>query len=180
MRDFSRDRQQGGGRDFKRRDFDRPQTMFKTICSDCGKECEVPFKPNGSKPVFCRDCFQGKRNSEGPRDNNFPPRRPNFDDRGQNQMPPPPPPHKEEFAALNAKLDRILSLLNMLSEARSQEGMIVKEKIKKPVVATPVVVTEPAVVEPVTEVESAPVVKAKLSGTKSSKAGKASKKKLAK
>jgi len=155
MGDFNRDRR-SGGRDFKRRDFDRPQTMFKTICSDCGKECEVPFKPNGSKPVFCRDCFQGKRNSEGPRDNNFPPRRPNFDDRGQSQT-PPPPPHKEEFAALNAKLDKILNLL------------IVKENVKKPVVIAPVAVVEPTpVVEvtPVAEVEI-PVVKKKRASKKS-------------
>ena len=109
--------------------------MFKTICSDCGKECEVPFKPNGSKPVFCRDCFQGKRTFEGPRENNFPPRRPNFDDRGSHQGPPPPPPapHKEEFAALNAKLDKILNLL------------AVKEAVKEPVVIAPAAVVKPKV-----------------------------------
>jgi CxxC-x17-CxxC domain-containing protein len=130
VRDFSKDR-----RDFKRRDFDRPQQMFKTICSDCGKECEVPFKPNGNKPVFCRDCFQGKRTFEGPRENNFPPRRPNFDDRGPHQGPPPPPPapHREEFAALNAKLDKILNLL------------AVKEVVKEPVVIAPVAVVKPKV-----------------------------------
>jgi CxxC-x17-CxxC domain-containing protein len=135
MSDFNRDRRPAGGRDFKRRDFDRPQTMFKTICSDCGKECEVPFKPNGSKPVFCRDCFQGKRTFEGPRENNFPPRRPNFDDRGPHQGPPPPPPapHKEEFSALNAKLDKILNLL------------AVKEVVKEPVVIAPVAVVKPKV-----------------------------------
>ena len=148
MRDFNRGRS-GGGRDFKRRDFDGPQVMHKTICSDCGKECEVPFKPNGSKPVFCRDCFQGKRTFEGPRNNNFPPppppRRPNFDDRGPNQA-PPPPPHKEEFAALNAKLDRILNML------------IVKETVKKPVAVVKLI----AAVKPEAEVEvKAPVVKKK-------------------
>ncbi len=40
--------------------------MHKTICSECRKECEVPFKPTGSKPVFCSDCF-GKRRNEEPR-----------------------------------------------------------------------------------------------------------------
>jgi CxxC-x17-CxxC domain-containing protein len=130
-------------RDFKR-DFkrdDRPQTMFKTICSDCGKECEVPFKPNGSKPVFCRDCFQGKRRSEGPRPEFN--RRPNFDDRGPQQGPPPPPPHREDFAALNAKLDRILNLLT------------VKEVVVEPVVES--------VIKPKTK---APVVKKKTTSKK--------------
>jgi len=32
--------------------------MFTAICSSCGVETQVPFKPNGSKPVYCRDCFQ--------------------------------------------------------------------------------------------------------------------------
>jgi CxxC-x17-CxxC domain-containing protein len=34
--------------------------MTKVICSDCGKECEVPFKPTSSKPVYCSDCFEKK------------------------------------------------------------------------------------------------------------------------
>lgn len=31
--------------------------VFKTICNVCNKPCEVPFKPNGKKPVFCDTCF---------------------------------------------------------------------------------------------------------------------------
>jgi len=42
--------------------FDRgPREMHKAICSECGQECEVPFKPTEGKPVFCRDCFAKKR-----------------------------------------------------------------------------------------------------------------------
>lgn len=33
-------------------------TVFKTICDTCHKSCEVPFKPNGKKPVFCDACFR--------------------------------------------------------------------------------------------------------------------------
>ena len=43
----------------------RPREMHKTTCSDCGKECEVPFKPSGDRPVYCRDCFS-KRKQSGP------------------------------------------------------------------------------------------------------------------
>lgn len=32
--------------------------IHKTLCSTCHKPCEVPFKPNGLKPVFCADCFR--------------------------------------------------------------------------------------------------------------------------
>jgi len=35
--------------------------MFKATCSDCGKECEVPFKPTEGKPVRCQDCFRKAR-----------------------------------------------------------------------------------------------------------------------
>ena len=40
-----------------RRDFG-PREMHKATCSDCGQECEVPFKPAQGRPVYCRDCFQ--------------------------------------------------------------------------------------------------------------------------
>ena len=35
--------------------------MNKATCSDCGQECEVPFKPKEGKPVYCRDCYQKHR-----------------------------------------------------------------------------------------------------------------------
>lgn len=40
-----------------------PRKMFPAICSECGKETTVPFQPTGDKPVYCRDCYQSKRNS---------------------------------------------------------------------------------------------------------------------
>ncbi len=46
----------GGAPRFNSRD-NGPSESFKTTCSKCNKACEVPFKPNGKKPVFCRDCF---------------------------------------------------------------------------------------------------------------------------
>ncbi len=35
--------------------------MHKVTCSECGKETEVPFKPDGERPIYCRDCFQKHR-----------------------------------------------------------------------------------------------------------------------
>ncbi|MEM1558079.1 MAG: CxxC-x17-CxxC domain-containing protein [Thermoproteota archaeon] len=40
---------------------DRPRKTYKIICSDCGKEAEVPFKPTEGRPVYCRECFQKHR-----------------------------------------------------------------------------------------------------------------------
>jgi CxxC-x17-CxxC domain-containing protein len=32
--------------------------MHKAVCADCGKECEVPFKPTEGRSVYCRDCYR--------------------------------------------------------------------------------------------------------------------------
>ncbi len=45
--------------DRKGRGYDRgPREMHKVTCADCGQETEVPFKPDGTRPVYCRDCYQ--------------------------------------------------------------------------------------------------------------------------
>ena len=35
--------------------------IHKATCADCGKECEVPFKPQDGRAVYCRDCYQNHR-----------------------------------------------------------------------------------------------------------------------
>lgn len=144
MGNFNRDDRRGGGRgfggrDFGRRDFrgggfdrrggDRP--TYKAVCSNCGRECEVPFRPTSGKPVFCSECFE-KRSREAGHDN-FPdrgPRRSNFEG-GSEQ-----PQYKEQFNILNAKLDKILSILGpssspkVVQEEKSEEKKV-EEKPKK-------------------------------------------------
>jgi len=44
--------------------FGGPREMHKAICSECKKECEVPFKPRDDRPIYCKDCYS-KRKSEG-------------------------------------------------------------------------------------------------------------------
>ena len=39
----------------------RHREMFLARCSDCQKDCEVPFKPDGSRPVFCKECFSARK-----------------------------------------------------------------------------------------------------------------------
>ncbi|MFA6255323.1 MAG: CxxC-x17-CxxC domain-containing protein [Patescibacteria group bacterium] len=37
-------------------------------CSECGAEItELPFEPDGDRPIFCRDCHRKKRQSRPPR-----------------------------------------------------------------------------------------------------------------
>ena len=64
-------RESRGKRDFRgksrsKRDFE----MTKVTCSSCGVECEVPFKPTSTKPVYCSDCFvkKGKDKPDKPSD----------------------------------------------------------------------------------------------------------------
>jgi CxxC-x17-CxxC domain-containing protein len=43
----------------RHRAVSRPETH--TVCSQCGKETTVPFRPTQGRPVLCRECFQQKR-----------------------------------------------------------------------------------------------------------------------
>lgn len=116
MRDFHRGgnsnygSSRGGGRSFGgKRDFSRsgPREMHDAVCGNCGKPCQVPFRPTGEKPVYCRDCF-AKMNGESPRGD-----RPSF---SRESTPRPQGPTKEDITALNEKLDKILSLLEKPAE----------------------------------------------------------------
>jgi len=37
--------------------------MYTAVCTNCGKECEVPFKPDQSRPVYCQACWTTRRPS---------------------------------------------------------------------------------------------------------------------
>jgi len=52
---------------FSRRNYSESRSfgreMHKATCADCGKETEVPFRPDGSKPVYCRECYAKRKGS---------------------------------------------------------------------------------------------------------------------
>ncbi len=58
-------RQPGYGerRGYQRRrvSYGGSREMHEAVCADCGKDCEVPFKPTQSRPVYCQDCFTKRR-----------------------------------------------------------------------------------------------------------------------
>ena len=43
----------------------RPHVKVETraVCSQCGKETTVPFRPTQGRPVLCRECFRSKRHA---------------------------------------------------------------------------------------------------------------------
>ena len=114
---FDRERgegSRGGGFDRAR----RPTEMYDVVCDKCGKECQVPFKPTGGRPVLCSDCFRqsggGSRSSgfdrergEGSRGGGF--------DRGRGDSSRGGSSSgisSEQLNKINAKLGKIIEILD--------------------------------------------------------------------
>ena len=128
----------GGNRDAGRRETE----MFKATCSSCKKACEVPFKPDGSKPVLCRDCFS---NSKDDRLTRRPERRDDaprgdrsFSTLRAAQAPSPDLKElKDQVSRLEAKVNEVLGLLQTKSvvesptEAKNARKVAVKKVAKK-------------------------------------------------
>lgn len=53
------------------------RSMYPAVCTDCGKACEVPFKPTGERPTYCKECFtkrkSGGNQNQGQKPNSFQP-----------------------------------------------------------------------------------------------------------
>ncbi len=63
MRKFNNDRREGGfngrrgGFGGGRRDDRGPVTMHDAVCDECRRPCQVPFRPTGDRPIYCKNCF---------------------------------------------------------------------------------------------------------------------------
>lgn len=92
-----------------------PSSMHQATCAECGTSCEVPFKPNGKKPVLCGNCFKKDSGDQGGR---FERRAPSRDFGGERSFTAQeganarPTLRNEQFEILNDKLNTILELLN--------------------------------------------------------------------
>lgn len=76
MKKFQRDDRFGSDRGDRGDRGDRKPMMHQAVCSECGKRCEVPFKPTGDRPVYCSECFssqnqQGKPEFDRPERKSF-------------------------------------------------------------------------------------------------------------
>ncbi|MBU0628128.1 MAG: hypothetical protein KKC75_02985 [Nanoarchaeota archaeon] len=87
---------------------DSKKEMHEVTCDKCGKSCEVPFKPTGSKPVYCRDCY--RKDEDSGSESRFGSRRESRPRYG-NSEPRQESNSSAELEQINAKLDRILELL---------------------------------------------------------------------
>jgi CxxC-x17-CxxC domain-containing protein len=59
-----------GGSDYGAQDLGGPRgyerggptrEYFAVLCSECGNQAQVPFKPRMDRPVYCSDCFRKVR-----------------------------------------------------------------------------------------------------------------------
>jgi CxxC-x17-CxxC domain-containing protein len=117
-----KDRRSFSGRSFGGRDSRR---MYDVVCDECGKDCQVPFKPSQDKPIYCSECFEKKggrdRGRSGRRDfgrRDFKTRdsgRPsgvNINDQSIKQL-------TEKIETFNSKLDKIIDLLSPAEKKKS-------------------------------------------------------------
>lgn len=49
--------------------------LYSVTCASCGKQAQVPFKPSGDRPVYCRDCYMQQRKGGAGRGRDRGPRR---------------------------------------------------------------------------------------------------------
>lgn len=112
----------GGGRSERGGDRDSrgPVTMHSAVCSSCGKTCEVPFRPTGEKPVYCRDCFAGRSAMGGERSQRKDPRTfsPNAPYNSQSNSSSQNAGNgelKKQIEAMNVKLDKLISAVQEIT-----------------------------------------------------------------
>lgn len=121
-----------GNRGGDRGGRENPQ-MHTTTCSDCGNSCEVPFRPTGEKPVFCNNCFAGKRDNDsrsfdrGSREDR--PRRDFAPKPAFNHAAPMPAPDKRiddlkrQIDSVNGKVDTIIKLVESMTSPKKVESL---------------------------------------------------------
>ena len=161
----------GGGRpSFPKKSWgdDRPKVMHQATCSECGQPCEVPFKPNGEKPVYCNNCFSKKR-AEG--DDQRPRRdfgdhgpRKSFGDRPSPRPSFSPAPFsdesKKQLTEINAKLDRLVSIMEKMYNV-GKLAAVVLPAIKTPEAVKPKAIAEVKKAPVKAAAKAKPAVKAK-------------------
>ncbi|MFA6603144.1 MAG: CxxC-x17-CxxC domain-containing protein [Candidatus Shapirobacteria bacterium] len=139
---FGQDRG-GNFRNSGRRDFgDRnreDRQMFQAVCSECGRDCQVPFRPTGEKPVYCSSCFEKMGNSsnnsrsyserDNSRNRDFGPR--NYEQKSYEPRNFGTSPNKDQLAAIGAKLDKIIALLTPVQPKIKLEAEEAPVKVKK-------------------------------------------------
>jgi CxxC-x17-CxxC domain-containing protein len=91
---FNQDRRASGRKNYGE---GGDRQMYQAVCSKCGKDCRVPFRPSGDKPIYCSDCFERVGPSSDRRERHSNPQ-------AQNQ-------NNDLLVSINAKLGKIVELM---------------------------------------------------------------------
>lgn len=126
---FNRDNRSGGRNFSKRFGGNRPvrhPQMHDATCSSCGKACQLPFKPTGDRPVYCRECFAKNGAGDGSFQRNDASERLAFK---KFDAPQVAAPRDNQLNAINNKLDKILELLATKTNTASEEVLPTVEAV---------------------------------------------------
>lgn len=130
MRSYNQNNRSGGrrhgGGNFRRRDSGRRE-MHKTVCDECGNNCEVPFRPSGDKPIYCSDCFEKKESGSLRKSDRKSSRRLGGEerDRTNKQL-------LDQVTLINTKLDSIMSVIvSGVGEKKAAKEVKAKQVTKK-------------------------------------------------
>ena len=92
------------------------------------KNCEVPFRPSGEKPVYCSDCFRKEENGGGGREQRSSfgggrDRERSFDRSSERQSYLKSPfadneGLKKQLSEMNSKLDRLINAIEGMSKTK--------------------------------------------------------------
>lgn len=109
------DRDSFGGGDFQ------DNKMYKANCSECGMNCEVPFRPSGEKPVYCSSCFGFRKSEEERGGKSFgdrSPRRESNDrfSRSDSRSAKIDDGVRKQLEMLNDKIDSLIKLVRRITE----------------------------------------------------------------
>ncbi|MEZ7820686.1 MAG: hypothetical protein QMB51_00080, partial [Patescibacteria group bacterium] len=98
--------------------------MFDSVCSECGKNCKLPFEPKTDKPVYCSECFEKVSEANGGNSRRDAGRR-SGGERNDSGL-------GEKIELLNVKLDKIIELLGGQKEnKKSIKEEIIEESVEE-------------------------------------------------
>ena len=106
-----------------------------TACDNCGKDCEVPFKPSSGKPIYCSKCFEelapkrednrGSKDSRSPRRDSFPDRVSSKDYSSDiSQL-------KDQLVGINKSLEKLVELFTPVKEEKAVKKVVKKKTESK-------------------------------------------------
>lgn len=89
--------------------------MYDAICAMCGLAIQVPFKPDGSRPVYCKECLKEVQRTKAKEQEQEHVKAP------QKKVFPPKNPSSTSVASQETKTDNSASLKDLISQAQAKK-----------------------------------------------------------